>query len=645
MTSRIPIVRNRITKAFTKGTYNLLNNEVIPVDAAQASSNWVTKDGHIELGYGREFFGGQGVGGKNEGLFAGFRHDGTKVFFKKSATKIQYYNAASDTWLDSVTGLTNGLDYSFTSFTSPAGNFVFAIGQDGIFKISTANPSSFQNMYDATKNFLGSAAFVDKGRMILWGVQKNKTGLYGSHIFDPGNYQLVSAELVGTGDGTSTVFNHTLAFKSGNPTATAFGLSITESPSGITATDDYNGVIAGTGVTGTINYVTGVMTLTFAAPVANGTQILIDYEYDDTNNGGVTDFTYGSPRLAGEGFVEPQDEGGDAIQNVLIGQDGAYYSLKVTSAYRFELDATDLAPTNIVYRRDIGIPSAHAAVSTGSGIVFMNTANPTKPMLTILLRNSIGDAIEPNPILAQYDFSQYDFSDCFMATYDRFTVILCKTNGNTVNDTILLCNIKDGTVDAIPFGGRFFMRDGAGGLYTGDTITDSVWKLFEGFTDNGDSLSNFWYGNGDLLGADNLKKVKYLYLRGLIQSAQSLQVYLSYDDASPNLIGTILGNGTYVDTSNPETIGSSMIGEIEVGGGFSASDITASPYFIPIKLVKTGKFRKRALYLKATGIGYVSCFYLEDHDYQFFEQRPPKKYRIKQHASLDGTETNQPYHQ
>jgi phage tail sheath protein FI len=86
------------------------------------------------------------------------------------------------------------------------------------------------------------------------------------------------AEWMGEGDAAEVSFSGTLR------NLTVHEGSLTVVAAGITATDDGNGNLAGTGITsGTINYTTGAWTLVFAvAPVA-GVQILGTYYKDPTS--------------------------------------------------------------------------------------------------------------------------------------------------------------------------------------------------------------------------------------------------------------------------------------------------------------------------------------------------------------------------
>lgn len=622
---------------FNSGVHNLLPDEKIPKDAAQDSVNWTTKSGVIELGYGRTLVGDRGGAGRTRNLGVGFKTNGQKVIYRKKGTVIQYLNGT--TWTDVITGLDVTHDYIFPNYSSLAGAFTFALGIGGIYKFHNANPGSYIDLYDSSKNFKGKG-IIDKGRMLMWGITNDPTGLRGSFI-DAQNsvvYTTVTNEVVGTGNGVQTVFTGTLAFKGANPKANCFGLSLNMNPSGITAVDDFNGIISGTGVTGTINYVTGAFSLTFSAPVANTTQIRITYQWENSNAKGVTDFTYSPTRLAGEGFIIRQDEGGDAIQNVLLGLDDSYYSIKQYSVYRLTLDTTDTKPDNQVYRKDLGIPYWQCAVATGRGILFMNTANPKKPELTVLEKNPIGDNIVPTVLLEHFDFSKYDFSEAVMEAWEQYIVVACKAEGSLANDRILLCNITDNSVDIYKYNAACLKKDG-GTLYGGDASTENVFKFFDGFDDDESVIENFWDSKGELMGIENLKKHRKLRLQGLIETGQVLEVYVSYDNGDYTLAGTIRGDASTIDAGASGTIGSSMVGSSLIGG--SGELVEANAYFFELKM-RSPKFRKRSIRLVATKFGYVSCSFLMDWDILVFEQRIPKRYRLKQNVSKDGKLTDQP---
>ena len=606
---------------FVSGTHNVLPDEEIPKDASSDSLNWITKDGRIELVYGRQAIGGEGLAGKNYGEWTAYRADGTAVRFRKVESTIQTLLAG--VWTDVITGLTTTADYVFSNYQSLAGAFVYIFGVDGLYKISTANPTDYASLYDSTKNFKGFA-FIDKGRTILWGRAEDPTGLYGSYI----DAQNATVYTTVAGEGTASL-SGTLAFKAGGSKRTCFGVTITLTGTGEVYTDNYNGVLTGSlGGTGTINYMTGAYALSNAGVGTAG------YQWEDSNVKGVTDFTKSATRLAGEGFILRQDSGGDKILTVLI-LNGNYFSIKKQSCYRLSLDSADTNPTNEVFRTDIGVPSMRGAVATGQGIFFMNTANPSRPRLSIIQQNPLGDNFDMVEMFAHFDFSLFTYDDCLLDTWDRFIIVGCKYDSDE-NNRLLLCDVSQKSVDTTYYGIRTSTKSG-GYLYGGDPVSQTTYELFTGFDDMGIAIENKWDSRGETFGSDVLKKIRYERFMGRITPDQSIGVYLELDDGGFTLIGTILGTGDYVDYNTSFALGTSFVGQDTIGGGDSVDTYN---FLIQLK-IKTSKFRKRTIRFKALGIGYASIWRATDYDVWAYENKLPRGYRVKQNVSLNGQLTDQ----
>jgi len=620
------MVEKSSVSAFTSGVHNRVDAELAPKDAAVDSLNWVTKDGRIELSYGRQALGGSGSGGRVLALHTGYKTDGTTVFFRKIWTGsdgvIQYLNGT--TWTNVVTGLTN-TDITFSNYSSLAGNFVFATSpDDGLFYFVTANPASYASLYDAAKNFKGYS-IIDKGRMFMWGTETDKTGLYGSYIDKQNStvYTTVSGEAV------TAVESGTLAFKAGGATRSCFGVVITDTSSGEVFTANYTGVLTGSlGGSGTINFMTGAFTIT--GQTGAGTA---SYQYWSPNVKGVTDFTKSATRLAAEGFILRQDAGGDPIQ-VVIPFEGSYFSLKERSVYQLTMDAADTSPTNELIRTNIGVATLHAGVATGTGIVFLDTGNASDPRMRIIQRNPYGDNFTVVDLFEQFDFSLYNYTDVAMEAWDRFVVVGCLQRSDT-NNRLLLCDMTAKSVDISYYEARCFAKD-QGLLYSGDTITTTVYELFTGFDDMGQEITNYWLGVIDNLGTDTLKRTKRRRFRGLISPDQAIEVRVSQDNGVFTHVGTILGSGDYVDYGSTFAVGTTFVGQSTIGGD---PEVPVYSFFMEMK-VKEGKYRVRQIKLNATGIGYCSMQLIEDYDVWKYQDKLPVNYRVKQNVSIDGATTD-----
>lgn len=619
------MAENNEIKFFNSGVQNTLDDSLIALDAASDEKNWFTQDGRIKLVGGRAAIGDEGLVGSITGEIFGYKVDGSTLHWRKAGPNIQYFNGT--TWVTTITGLTATADYSFTNYSSLAGTFTFAFGADGIYKMHNANPGSYIALYDSTRNFKGRA-FINKGRSILWNRLEDKTGLYGSYI-DAQNSTVYTTV---TGEATTSLTG-TLAFKAGSAARNCFGVTITLTGTGEVYTDAYLGILSGSlGGTGTINYITGDYTLSNAGV---GT---VAYQWENSNVKGVTDFTKSATRLPGEGFLFPQDMGGDPILNVLVGQDNAYYSIKTTLVYRLFIadDDTAAGTTNEVFYSDIGIKSWRGVTTMQLGIIFVNTANPEKPELTILQKNPIGGNIEPKVYMPQFKFNNYSWDDCVIDTYDRYVVIACRSSASTFNDVILLADIGAKKIDITYYPARTFAKD-AGLLYVGSPITYSVYKIYNGYDDVGLNIQNFWSGKNEIFQIPNLKKHRKLRLKGLIDPNQSYQVYIDYDDSGPQLIGTVLGSGSYVDYTSSQSVGSNPVGYAQVGGD---ATLVAYPYFVELRIKKPPKFMRRKITFIALAIGYVDINYQNDLDILVYEDKLPSRFRQKQNVSIDGTQTN-----
>lgn len=418
--------------------------------------------------------------------------------------------------------------------------------------------------------------------------------------------------------------------------------------------DNQEGVLSSlAGSTGTINYSTGAYSFNLINAPANTIPILATYQSEDSTNGGIADFTSSSVRAAGDGFVERQDVGGDPIQKVLVGQDGSYYSMKQHSVYQLTISADDLSLSNIIYYQNMGLASPNSAVSTRQGIIFLNVANPLKPEMTLLQKNLVSQEVVPIILFSGFKFSNYNYSDSYMDTWERYIVLSCMQSTSQVNDRILLMNQGDRSedednsqsVNISPYNARMFVKDSNDQLYVGSPLTLSVYNIYNGFDDMGQSVQSYWISNGSKYGNLNTRSLKWRFIqeelkrgrrlrvRGSISPNQQIQVYLQPDDANFQLMGVILGNGSYVDNNDQQIIGQNFIGTNIIGGGGGSPDVFS--YFIELKF-PPGKYRKRAIKFVPVGIGYFDFAFMSDWDIELFESRIPSRFRQKQNVSLTG---------
>ena len=124
---------------------------------------------------------------------------------------------------------------------------------------------------------------------------------------------------------------------------------------------------------------------------------------------------------------------------------------------------------------------------------------------------------------------------------------------------------------------------------------------------------------------------------GEIDRYQQIEVHIGYDEATSTLVGTIRGDGSYVDKSKPSTVGGGLFGNNTFGGKKTS---TIYPFLIQIKL-KPPKYQTRVVRFVAKSIGHASINYIGDKDILLYEQKIAKRYRLKQNVSLDGSLVDQ----
>jgi len=144
-----------------------------------------------------------------------------------------------------------------------------------------------------------------------------------------------------------------------------------------------------------------------------------------------------------------------------------------------------------------------------------------------------------------------------------------------------------------------------GVLVAGDSGSDNVYELFSGMDDDDSVIDNSWEGALDDLQMKQLKKCKRFVLEGEIGPDQQLEVYVSYDNSAYALLGTVEGDGSYVDRTQSVNVGAVTIGRTEVGGGGGDGAIPAYHYQREFRL-DSDRFERVKVKYRATQIGYAS---------------------------------------
>lgn len=631
---RLPHILSHPVQAFSFGTIDRFGPENIPDGAASASKNWLTKGDRLELRGGQaSLLTYDASTGRTSGLHIGYRLNGTMVYFWSQGKKVYCYDPVTKVQTEIGTDIlgtaASGEDVMFANYVSTAGAQTwFGSPHSGLFKVMTANPSSYSSMYDGSgtppvnyKGWIG----IYKNRMRLWGVSTSPADAYISKI-DGQSYTTVSSENLASGDGSTKTFAGTLAFRAGNPTRTCFNVAITDSTE--TFTDDGSGNLTGSlGGSGTINYTTGAYSVTFnTAPVVGVNNITGSYQWENSNSGGISDFRYSGTRVAGEGAVFPQRTDGDPIKAILdLGE--TMYCFHERHTWALTLTDTDTNATNLPFRTLMGIPYLRAAVATPQGIFFLDHADKDKPFLRLLRPNSLNSNVTPETLSEGVKLENFDFSQCAMMAWDDYVLFSCKKAGSSANDRLWTYNkvLKNHPLDLLDYYVSC-MASGDGTLLAGESLSNNIETLFSGYDDDDASIDNSWEGNlSGISFGGRMKRVRRFRVRGLIQINQGFDIYYQTDRSGYVKIGSISGNGYYVDKGNSVLVGTYTTGSKVVGAG--SDGIEAHPYEHEIR-IGMDHFDLRQVKFVATGIGYVSINLHEDRDIRPGVTKIAKKYRL-----------------
>ncbi len=364
--------------------------------------------------------------------------------------------------------------------------------------------------------------------------------------------------------------------------------------------DDKNGnMVSSAGGTGTINYTTGAYNITFiTAPIA--ATIYAQYYSENSTSGGVADFTG-----TGSAVYNEFDGGGDIT--TIIPFDQVQYAFHLLTTWA--LNINNSTPSNIPYRSTLGTPYLLGAYTTDDGIMFLDNSVPSMPQIKTLavsmITASAAVVVVPELISQMLDLTSFGFNQVAMFRWSEYDLMACAPSQNGVvgsnNAGIFVRNIYSNQYDYIDIPASCFVEYN-GTLLSGDSLSNNLWTLFSGFDDDGANINNHWTGKMFNLGVAGLKKSNRFVIRGLIQSTQSININFSFDSAPFVTFFTVEGNGSYVNTGNPVTVGSSTIGSNVVGGGGDV--ITAYPFEVEF-IVNADTFEYVQPQFEATGIGYV----------------------------------------
>lgn len=604
----MPTINPIEVENFNFGTVTRIDDDSVPRGGASESLNWMTQGDKIELRGGYALMGSKEEGvGLVTGLKKGDRFDEVEVLIKTHGRKVKYFDEVTKDWIevDTVNVLpeeADGEEISLDTYNSLAGAFFYASSPNSsIYKIPIANPNSIVDLLSTSHR---GKIKINKGSMRLWdrkdsdgGADEN--GLYRSWIDkdELSDFPEIIAEALATGDGATKIYAGTLASVTG--VKTCMYVRITDGTE--TFTDDRNGVLVGNlGGTGSINYVTGAYSVTFASNVANSQAITGDYYTEDATDEGIADFSKTTPREAGEGFTLRQDEGGARFQNIGTISDDEY-CLHIKKTWKLTLSADDTTATNLIHRQSTGIPNWRAMEEIERGLLYVDIVSQEDPFIRIMEQSEFSEKTTSPSISDRVDLNPYSFDKAVIKKWGIYYVIVCRTNESTINNRMLFFNTIWNSWDITDFRGSV-VDEYNGGLVSGDSGSDNVFTLFSGFTDEEAKIENRWVSGDDDMNTGGVKQVNRFLVEGQIARDQELEVWLSFDGGDFVLAKTLTGKGSYVDYKDV-TLGGPTVGATQVGGG--TEGVVVHNYTHEFK-INTDKFEKIRVKFMAPEVGYVS---------------------------------------
>ncbi len=390
-----------------------------------------------------------------------------------------------------------------------------------------------------------------------------------------------------------------------------------------TFTDDYSGILTGSnGGTGTIDYTTHAISVTFGSNPTNGTPITVECSYENSAVGGIADFSFSSPRTAGEGDVIRQDSGGE-IMNILA-YNNNIFCIHKKNTWLLNIASNDLSADNSIYREHVGMSNVLNAYATGDGIYYIDDSEPSTPKLRLLTLDRYIANIIPKSISEQLNIDDYLFDKGCVYEFGDYILFSCRSRKSENNDTVFVYNKKYGSIDKRDFTISCFATYG-GKLHGGDSPTGNIFELFSGWTDDESNTPGHWDSGYLSLGYIGMKKVKRIVFEGLICKNQSFDIYTAIDSNSWELLGTVAGNGTYVDVeTNQSIIGTEIIGTNVIGG--KSEKMEANHYQKEFK-VNISKFQYMKFRIVPKGYGYLSLGVVLFEDIRRKGLKQPNKYR------------------
>jgi hypothetical protein len=204
------------------------------------------------------------------------------------------------------------------------------------------------------------------------------------------------------------------------------------------------------GSSGTINYATGAYSVTFNHTTTGA--VTADYRWEESTSAGVMDFTFSSPRTAGQGEVLLQSASGNLMPIFpFLNLEYAFHKLP-TWQFTTSLDDTDA--TNLPYR-NIGIPYDRAACETPEGILLSTppTLHSRRSRKMQIRQGTNNTTIEPVSRSEALDRSGHAFDYAAVKRWGDYEIVCCQDYTNAeadpFNSVMYIRNVVSGAWDKL----------------------------------------------------------------------------------------------------------------------------------------------------------------------------------------------------
>mgnify|MGYP001571991177 CR=1 FL=1 len=606
---------------FSPGHQTKRDASMIPIGAAQGGQNVTISDGDgIEPRKGRELLGDADTSGTVVSSAFTFRlKDGTEIPVRAAGTVLEYYHSGTGDWENLNSSYTSGQPFGFREFNENDefkdqlifcnGIEPYSIWDGAIDQLNGAilsgatevtvdtvlrstifyGPATASGSTDTTITIATAAWATD-----LWNddfyveITAGAFDTYVSRISATTTTMITFASITGLAGLVTTFrirqskFNHSGSLRIGTTDVAYTSLDRTTRFAGCTNTPAAldNAAVAQAVVKHENNPRGNIL------ETLNGKMFLAGYDSSTIYVSKVfnaTDFTYSSPRDAGEGDVIDFVEGGGQITGMGIQEDSIYVLKQdVIKTLTYTQDPNDLANTNPVIAAPLVGPQYFQGVfkvdnylhfaSAKGGIKAAGRVGTVDFVQTL----QISDVIRPTVNDAVFDTSSGVY-------FDGKTYVAAKTNSDsTYNDVIFVYNFQKAAWD-LPITGWptscFFVYDGS--LYAGSSINKETYKLLvtDYIDDVGADETTYkaqWtsgYLNYGL--PAKTKSFTALYVEGYISESTTLNVQIDYDynGVTTTLTGSLAGTETdyILQVADDASLGTSPLGEVPFGAGSTDS--------------------------------------------------------------------------